>query len=170
LSLDRPGDRQASFSAWYGEEAAGVTRTLAVALGNVELAQEAVAEAFARAWARWDRVAAMASPTGWVYTVALNVARTDFSRAGRAGVAARFTPGATELTESPPLRDDELWGAVRALPPRARLAIALRYVADLTEAEVALVMGVSRGTVASTLSEARRRLDGALSTNEECST
>jgi RNA polymerase sigma-70 factor (ECF subfamily) len=47
---------------------------------------------------------------------------------------------------------------VEDLAPRARTAVALRYVADLTEAEVAEAMNVSRGTVATTLSRARRQL------------
>ena len=43
--------------------------------------------------------------------------------------------------------------------------MALRYVADLTERQVAEVMGISRGTVASTLSDARRRLADDLATS-----
>ena len=48
--------------------------------------------------------------------------------------------------------------AVQRLPARARTAVVLRYVADLTEAEVAEAMGVAPATVAATLSNARRRL------------
>jgi RNA polymerase sigma factor (sigma-70 family) len=48
--------------------------------------------------------------------------------------------------------------AVQRLPARPRTAVVLRYVADLTEAEVAEAMGVAPGTVAATLSNARRRL------------
>ena len=51
---------------------------------------------------------------------------------------------------------------VADLPPRTRTAVALRYVADLTEAQVAEAMNVSRGTVASTLSSARQRLAAVL--------
>ncbi|HEX5096292.1 MAG TPA: sigma factor-like helix-turn-helix DNA-binding protein, partial [Acidimicrobiia bacterium] len=57
-----------------------------------------------------------------------------------------------------PATDPELWAAVRTLPPRQCQAIALRFVADLPEAEIASVMGVARGTVASTLADARARL------------
>jgi RNA polymerase sigma-70 factor (ECF subfamily) len=68
----------------------------------------------------------------------------------------------------PPAEPDAaLWDAVRALPPRARTAVALRYVADLPEAEIADVMGVARGTVAATLSSARRQLAGALGDRNE---
>jgi RNA polymerase sigma-70 factor (ECF subfamily) len=51
---------------------------------------------------------------------------------------------------------------VHTLAPRARTAIALRYVADLSEQTVADAMNVSRGTVATTLSRARRQLAGLL--------
>ena len=51
-----------------------------------------------------------------------------------------------------------MWQAVSRLGPRARTAIALRYVADLPEAKVAEAMGITRGAVASTLHKARARL------------
>ena len=52
----------------------------------------------------------------------------------------------------------EVWVAVRLLPTRQRVAIVLRYVADLGEDEIAATMGVTRGTVASTLADARHAL------------
>lgn len=58
----------------------------------------------------------------------------------------------------PPELDLELWEAVRDLPERMRTAVALRYVADLTEREVADIMGIAAGTVAATLHAARRKL------------
>jgi RNA polymerase sigma factor (sigma-70 family) len=54
--------------------------------------------------------------------------------------------------------DDALWAAVAALPDRTRQMVALRYVLDLPEADVAAALGVTRGTVASTLSKARQQL------------
>ena len=47
---------------------------------------------------------------------------------------------------------------VRTLSDRQAQAIVLRYIADLPEAEIAEVMGIARGTVASTLFDARARL------------
>ena len=52
----------------------------------------------------------------------------------------------------------EVWRAVRALSPRQRTAVALRYVLDLPEPEVARIMGVSRGSASATLVAARRTL------------
>ncbi|MCU1467962.1 MAG: sigma-70 family polymerase sigma factor [Actinomycetia bacterium] len=56
----------------------------------------------------------------------------------------------------------EVWDLVRSLTARQQQAVVLRYVADLAEADIARVMGVTRGTVASTLAHARRALGGAL--------
>ena len=71
---------------------------------------------------------------------------------------------ASSPTVSPPL--GEVWWLVSDLPPCQRLAVLLRYVADLDEAEIAEVMQVRRGTVASTLWSARQSL-GALLTEPE---
>ena len=119
------------------------------------------AEAFARALAAWRRVSLMESPTGWTYRVAVNLARRHARRAAlEQRVLRRVVPADAGL---PAERAVELWDAVRALPPRARTAIALRYAAGLTEAEVAAAMHVAIGTASATLSAARRALAIALS-------
>jgi RNA polymerase sigma factor (sigma-70 family) len=55
---------------------------------------------------------------------------------------------------------------VRELPPQRRLAIFLRYFADLSYADIGEVLGVAEGTVAATLSQAHRQLAGELSAHE----
>jgi RNA polymerase sigma factor (sigma-70 family) len=61
-----------------------------------------------------------------------------------------------------PERDPALARAVRALPARRRLLVFLRYYADLSYAEIAAAAGVSEGTVAATLAQARESLLAAL--------
>jgi len=151
----------ADFGAWYELEAPEVTRTLGVALGDRALAEEAAAEAFARAFSRWEHVRIMASPVGWVYQVALNEARRGFRRR-RLEERATRRRGADPDIPGPGEPADALRAALRALLARARTAVALRYFADLPEAEVAALMGVARGTVAATLHSARRQLAAAL--------
>jgi RNA polymerase sigma factor (sigma-70 family) len=58
--------------------------------------------------------------------------------------------------------DLDLWAAVQQLPERMRAAVALRYLEDLPEAEIADLLGCSIGTVKSQLSRARDRLAIAL--------
>ena len=63
-------------------------------------------------------------------------------------------------------RDPALAAAVRKLPPQRRVAIFLRYFADLSYAEIGEVLGITEGTVAATLSQARHQLASELSANE----
>ena len=95
----------------------------------------------------------MASPGGWTYRVALNELRRSLRGHGRDQSRA----GAT-LAARVPETDPDLWDLVRRLPERQRTAIALRYIADLPEQEVADAMGIRRSTAASTLTQARQRL------------
>jgi RNA polymerase sigma factor (sigma-70 family) len=151
---------QVDFSSWYAGAAPRVLLTLRAVLGDELLAEEAVAEAFARAYGRWRKVSAMESPTGWVYVVALNHARSSARRRRRELDQAAEHPG---IETSPgPEPADPVWAAVGRLSTRARTAVALRYIADLPEAEVARLMGVSRGTVATTLHRARKALEAEL--------
>ena len=57
-----------------------------------------------------------------------------------------------------------VWNAVLALPPRQRAVVVLRYYEDLSELEIAEVLGMAPGTVKSTAHAANRRLAGVLAT------
>ena len=153
------------FTAWYAAEAPRVLLTLRAALGDDTRASDAADEAFARAYALWHRVSRMESPAGWVYVVALNHARSELRRASRERMHADRHPVA--VTVPGPEPDGPVWQALRTLSPRARLAVALRYLADLPEAEVARLMGVTRGTVATTLHRARAELADRLASQRE---
>ena len=144
------------FAEWYSQEHPGVLAVVVMAAGDFEVARDITAEAFARAFERWDRVGHMESPAGWTCRVALNLVRRRHRQAVLARRAADRTPPPLLL-----LLDDErvaVWEAVRRLPERARLAVALRYLAGLTESEVADAMGIATGTASATLHSARRRL------------
>lgn len=143
-----------AFESWYRRTYAHVFTTLLAVTGNREVAADATDEAFSRAWRHWERVQGMASPEGWTYRVALNVSRTQ---ARRRRVEQRLLPRLVRRSEVPGPAG-EIWELVRELPARQRTAVVLRYVADLDERRIAEVMGVTRGTVASTLASARRAL------------
>jgi len=151
---------EADFADWYASERPRVLAVLTALSGQVDAAAEATDEAFARAYARWDRVSRMDAPGGWTYRVALNVLRKSMRRHARGHElhASIATADLVATDES----DDELWALVRSLPPRQRTAIVLRYVADQPEHAIATAMGIRRSTVASTLAQARARLAGQL--------
>mgnify|MGYP001222919879 CR=1 FL=1 len=147
--------RDAEFEQWYRREHPGLVTTLAVVVGNADLAAESVDEALARAYERW---AGLRTPTAWTYRVALNVARRKQRRRSVEGRLLRRELPAAAV----PGPAGELWLLVADLPPRQREAVALRHVGHLSESEVAEAMGVARGTVSATLRAAHQALRAAL--------
>ncbi len=151
------------FVGWYEREHERVFASLYALCSDADAAADATDEAFARAYLHWDRVAAMASPGGWTYRVALHALRTSLRRGRRRRHAEADAAAAASMRAAAPARDDvALWALVASLPERQRTAIVLRYVADLTEADIAAAMRIRRGTVAATLHQARARLAAAL--------
>lgn len=153
----------ADFAEWYAKEHPRLLTSLLLVAGDLDAAEEATDEAFARAYLHWSRVSLMDSTQGWTYRVALNVLRR---RARRSRLEQVF------LSKQPPpptvpAPAGEAWEAVRRLPPRQRTAVVLRFVADLTEEQVGVAMGVSRSTISSALADARRTLVDMLSDNGE---
>ncbi|HUY42772.1 MAG TPA: sigma-70 family RNA polymerase sigma factor [Acidimicrobiales bacterium] len=142
------------FEAWYGAEHDRLIAALVLTTGDIELATDGVDEAFSRALEKWERVRLMDSPTGWVYRVALNRVRRVARRRSAEQILLRRIPPSAPL----PSRATSLWSRVVDLSERQREVIVLRYVIDLKESEIAEALGVSRGTVSSTLHEARKRL------------
>lgn len=140
------------FTSWYESEHPRVLGVLCALSGELDAAREATDEAFVRAFARWGRVRKMESPGGWTHRVALNELRRSLRRRGREQTAVDGRPSVVPST------DPDLWDLVRRLPERQRLAVVLRYVADLPEQAIADVMGITRSTAASTLTQARDRL------------
>ena len=132
--------------------------------GDAEAARDAVAEAFSRAYERWPRIASMESPNGWVYRVALNELRR---RMRRRALESRLLRRERLPPISPADIDPELWDAVAALPLRQREAIVLRYVGDMTERDVANVLGITEGAASAALVAARRRLADQLTDRKE---
>lgn len=132
---------------------------VAVVCDSVALAEEAVQEAFARAWERQQRGHRFTHLAGWVATVALNLARSGRRRRkveDRAlrTLAARPVPPVTEFFAV----GDVVRAAVDGLPRRQREVVFLYYFLDLDVTTVAELLGVSEGTVKTGLSRARARL------------
>lgn len=156
--------RIADFALWYGDVHDMVLGAVVLASGDVNLAQDATQKAFVRAYERWPSVSHMDAPVGWVIRVGVNyLRRIHRRRAVGARLLRRSAPSL--VAEAPNAVDDSLWAAVQSLAPRQRLAIVLRYVEDLSQEDVAMHMGIARGTAAATLGQARRRLEQTL--NEE---
>jgi DNA-directed RNA polymerase specialized sigma24 family protein len=68
------------FADWYGALWPRVLRAVTVSVGDRDLAEEATAEAFAKALVRWPGPASLDSPTAWLHKVALNEVRSRWRR------------------------------------------------------------------------------------------
>jgi RNA polymerase sigma-70 factor (ECF subfamily) len=126
---------------------------LAGVVSSRELARDVVQEAFARALRDRKKFRGDGSLEAWVWRIALNQAFK-----ARRELRARWDEDAEPFALEAAPRDDEVRAAVRALPPRRRLVVFLRYFADLPYDEIARVCDISEGTVAATLSQSHAEL------------
>ena len=133
---------------------------LAGVVGSQDLAREVVQEAFARALRERRQFRGEGSLEAWVWRIAINVA-LKLRRDLRWGWELDAEPAAPDSRS-----DQDVRAAVGSLPPRRRLVVFLRYFADLSYAEIAEVIGVSEGTVAATLAQARAELEARLKPEE----
>jgi RNA polymerase sigma factor (sigma-70 family) len=133
---------------------------LASITGNADSARDVVQEAFAQALRDQDGYRGEGSLEGWVWRIAFRVA---IGSKGSRELGLDEVPEIAFVDES---SDPVLAAAVRVLPPQRRMAIFLRYYADLSYAEIGEVLGIAEGTVAATLSQAREQLGAELSVNE----
>ena len=133
------------FAEFYEAEHGRVVTSLLLATGRTDTARDAADEAFLRALMAWPRVQQMDSPAGWTFRVALNVVRRrERRRSLERRLLARKVPA-----PDVPAPAGEAWALVAELPERQRTAVVLRFVADMTEHQIAEAMGISRSTVSS---------------------
>lgn len=133
------------FAEFYLSSKDRVFRTVAVVTRDGHAAEDAVAEAYARALARWRRLREHPNPAAWVLRTALN-AHTSWWRRHR-----------REFLGDPPERpadpepdgglSTDLRRQVLDLPARQREVLALRLLADLSAAETGELLGISAATV-----------------------
>jgi RNA polymerase sigma-70 factor (ECF subfamily) len=154
---------RAEFTSFYEREAPLLIRSLTLVTGEPALAEDAVAEAFARAWSRWPQVRTHTRPGAWVMRVALNESHSRFRRRSVERRRAHQVARPDEVRDPEPGSTHVLWDAVSKLGERERTLVALRYVADLSQPQIAELLRIPVGTVASGLSRARQHLTELLS-------
>jgi RNA polymerase sigma-70 factor, ECF subfamily len=131
-------------------------------------AEDVVAETYAIAWRRRERIPAGAE-LGWLIGVARRVAlnqRRSERRLGALRARLATQRDAASLEPSELIADDELRAAVRALAPRDREALLLTTWFDLPPADAAAAVGVTAAAFRMRLARARRRLRAQLESPE----
>lgn len=155
--------RDSEFEAVFDELFPAAQKVARRIVGDPALAEDIAAEALARTYARWKQVADLPYRNAWILKVAGNLA-IDHVRRRRPRAETERNAAASDDTVATRVA---LGAALCALPKRQRQAITLRYLGDLTEAEVAEALGVSAGTVKTHLHRGLASLRGTLGTTFE---
>jgi RNA polymerase sigma-70 factor, ECF subfamily len=161
-------DGDDAFGSAMAEEGARLARLAFYLCGDRTRAEDLVAEAFAAAWPRWS-AGRIDNLVPYLRRSVINLAAKErrrwfvvFQHNERAGPPSP-APGA----------DERLWvqvdlaRALTSLPPARRVAVVLRYLEDMGEAEIAALLGVAPGTVKSRLSRGLETLRGGMEANDD---
>jgi RNA polymerase sigma-70 factor (sigma-E family) len=166
------------FDAFVADVVDGLLRSASLITWDFAEAEDLVQECLFQVARRWPRIKKMEQPVAYARTVLVHLALDEGKRRSRR--RSELRPEASGFLEA---HDDDgavrvlgrveanadLLDVLRALPPRQRAALVLRYFDDLSEAEAAAVMGCSVGTVKSTTSRALERLRKELEGREAAS-
>ncbi|MFT7598615.1 MAG: RNA polymerase sigma-70 factor (ECF subfamily) [Acidimicrobiales bacterium] len=153
-----------TFEDFYRSDRDRLAVGLAAALGDSDLATEAVDEGMARAYQRWSKVGTYDNPGGWVYRVARNWA---ISRLRRRRFLSDSPLPEREFTMAPGHHD--LLAGLQALPEPQRQVVVLKYLLGWSQNDIASSLNLRPGTVKSRLGRAlaQLRIDLTDSTEEE---
>ena len=156
----------------YRESSGRAVATLVRLFGDIDLAEEAVQEAFAVAAERWPTAGVPPNPGGWITTTARNKAldrlRRESTRSGRESQATfeiELNASADPPEEVGPVQDDRLRLIFTCCHPslaaEAQLALTLRLIAGLQTPEIARAFLMPEPTVAQRLVRAKRKIRDA---------
>jgi RNA polymerase sigma-70 factor (ECF subfamily) len=163
-----PGNRD--FQEFYEASYGRIVALVAAMLLNRHEAQDIAQEAFARALARWPRIAGYDLPEAWVRRVAIRLAADSGRRLRRTARVSERLASARRGSDPEPadaLALTPLGCALRRVPLRQREVLVLHYLADLPVEVISRDFGMPSGTVKSRLAAGRRRLEAELARSHQ---
>lgn len=164
----RPSDHDAAFRDYVVARGAALLRMAIMLTGNRADAEDLVQAALAKTYLAWDKINDRAALDAYVRRAMVN---THISWWRRRKVEEFPTDELPDQVVADHARESDTAEVVRRaldrLPQRMRTAVMLRYFEDMTEPEIAAALGISLGTVKSTVSRAvaRLRIDAELGAN-----
>lgn len=149
-------ERQADFTAYVQARQRALARFAYLLTGDPHSAEDLLQSALAKAYRKWDHIRGVEAPDAYVRRIMVNEHNSLWRRAWkRREVSTDTVPDRTGVTDRP---DDgtsaALWEFVQTLPRKQRAVVVLRFYEDMSEAEVATLLGISVGTVKSQSSRA----------------
>lgn len=156
-------DADEALTALYAAHYRSLVRLAALLLDQPEACEDVVQEAYIRVHRSWGRIGDQNNALAYLRQTVVNLARSALRRRL---VAQRHAPRperrAADDAAYAAVERDALVRALRTIPRREREAVALRYLADLTEAQAAEVMGCAVGSVKGYTSRGLARLGDRL--------
>ncbi|WP_420801758.1 sigma-70 family RNA polymerase sigma factor [Pseudofrankia asymbiotica] len=145
----------------FGEHRPGLLRLAVVLLGDQRTAEDVVQEAFIGLIRHWSGLRDPDSALAYVRSAVLNGARGVLRRrAVLARFGVRHDPAIWSAESAAMFQEDrrEVMAALRSLAPRRQQVLVLRYYLDLSDNEIAEMLGITSATVRSTATCALRTL------------
>jgi RNA polymerase sigma-70 factor (sigma-E family) len=161
---DAGASAEVAVGALYQASALGLIRLAYIMLGDRPSAEDVVQEAFCGLYRRWDRLEDASSAVYYVRASVLNGCRSVLRHRAvrRRGVADQPPAVSAEAVVLSGEQREEVIRAVRRLPHRKREVLVLRFYSDLSDEEIARVMGIRQSTVRSTMHRALEALGRVL--------
>jgi RNA polymerase sigma-70 factor (sigma-E family) len=155
------------FEALFELHRARALRLAYVLCGDACGAEDAVADAFARMYPRWRR-GGIADPAAYLRRAVVNHVNGRFRRLAHARRHESTPPREPAMPniDAVVAQREDLRSALRELPPRQRAAVVLRHLEDMSEADTAALLGISVGTVKSSVARGLERLRAAIEAQE----
>jgi RNA polymerase sigma-70 factor (sigma-E family) len=168
---DEPELVEDDFADFAAVETPRLFRLALLLTGSPHDAWDLVQETLIRCGVKWNRISEYDDPHSWAQRVLLNLNVSRWRRLRRefpSPLSESAIPGLTS-SESWVEHTAELFAALKALPPRQRAVVALRFLEDLSESQTANRLGCSVGTVKSQQSKALHRLRQLLTDSPDAS-
>jgi len=163
------GDAGESFDAFARAQLGGLSRLAWLLTGDHATAEDLTAETLLAAWNRWERLLEVENPVAYLRRIMVNLAAARIRSSIRERRRIRlFHIDALRIGVDP---DGgvvvDVRAALRHLPVRRRACVVLRHAFDLSEDEVARILGISVGTVKSQTSRGMAQLQRLLSGGDD---
>ena len=144
-------------------------RTAVLMTGDVHLAEDLLQNAMGKVYKAWPRVSRVEHPRSYARAILANEVSSWWRKRSS---SERPTELRADVSSIPGHDDqvaqaDMVWRALRALSPRQRAVLVLRYYEDLSGSEIAAVLGISEGSVKAHTHHALRALEGTLTLDPE---
>ena len=144
---------RSDFDDFVASRSRALLRTAYLLTGDHALAEDLLQTALAKSWFAWRRISGPPEP--YVRRVVATTYATWWRRRWRSEYPTGSLPEVSGADGTAGVDErDALWRALGMLPRRQRAVVVLRYYEDLSEAETAAALGISRGTVKSQASKA----------------